>query len=234
MVRSARGADRGVGHEPARDLVQRVAGALRAGDRAGAWPSSAPSASASAARSRSSGRRRRMVLVVADPHFGNDAVDMPMEVLLGKPPKMSATCRVAGEAPAAVRHYRHRPEAEACRRVLRMPSVASKSFLITIGDRSVGGLTARDQMVGPWQVPVADVAVTCDELTRDIAAKPSRWASARRSPASAARRRPHGDRRGDHQSRRGRRAAASIASSSPPTGWPRPATRARTRNCSRR
>src|SRR5690606_31906844 len=50
--------------------------------------------------------------------------------------------------------------AEAAERVLRLPAVASKSFLITIGDRSITGLVARDQMVGPWQVPVADVAVT--------------------------------------------------------------------------
>ena len=99
-------------------------------------------------------------LVVADAHFGNNAVDMPMDVLLGKPPRMERN--VATRAT-------HLPPfdttdidlAEACRRVLRMPSVASKNFLITIGDRTVGGLTARDQMVGPWQVPVADVAVTC-------------------------------------------------------------------------
>lgn len=98
-------------------------------------------------------------LTVSDRHFGNKPVDMEMQVLLGKPPKM--TRQVS-------RRATHLPPfdttdtvlAEACQRVLRMPSVASKSFLITIGDRSVGGLTARDQMVGPWQVPVADVAVT--------------------------------------------------------------------------
>ncbi|MBL8448066.1 MAG: phosphoribosylformylglycinamidine synthase [Zoogloeaceae bacterium] len=98
-------------------------------------------------------------LTVSDRHFGNKPVDMEMQVLLGKPPKMTRNVS---------RRARHLPPfdttdldlAEACHRVLRMPSVASKSFLITIGDRSVGGLTARDQMVGPWQVPVADVAVT--------------------------------------------------------------------------
>ncbi len=53
---------------------------------------------------------------------------------------------------------------EAAHQVLQHPTVASKKFLITIGDRSVGGLTARDQMVGPWQVPVADCAVTCSDF----------------------------------------------------------------------
>ena len=98
-------------------------------------------------------------LVVSDRHFGNSPVDMEMQVLLGKPPKMSRD---------VVRTAIHLPPfdttdvelADAAMRVLRMPAVASKSFLITIGDRSVGGLTVRDQMVGPWQVPVADVAVT--------------------------------------------------------------------------
>jgi phosphoribosylformylglycinamidine synthase len=98
-------------------------------------------------------------LVVSDAHFGNDAVDMDMQVLLGKPPKMTRN---------VVHKARHLPPFDAAEidlrdaawRVLRMPSVASKHFLITIGDRTVGGMTARDQMVGPWQVPVADCAVT--------------------------------------------------------------------------
>jgi phosphoribosylformylglycinamidine synthase len=98
-------------------------------------------------------------LVVADSHFGNNAVDMDMHVLLDKPPKMTRdVARMARHLPpfdAAAIALR-----EAAWRVLRMPSVASKNFLVTIGDRSVGGLTARDQMVGPWQVPVADCAVT--------------------------------------------------------------------------
>jgi phosphoribosylformylglycinamidine synthase len=98
-------------------------------------------------------------LQVTDSHFDNHAVDMDMQVLLGKPPKMTrnvATRQIFlppfDVTPIDVK--------EAALRVLRMPAVASKSFLITIGDRSVGGLTARDQMVGPWQTPVADVAVT--------------------------------------------------------------------------
>ncbi|MBI5860795.1 MAG: phosphoribosylformylglycinamidine synthase [Rhodocyclales bacterium] len=98
-------------------------------------------------------------LTVRDEYFGNLPVAMPMEVLLGKPPR---THRVAQRQPV------HAPAldltaidlADALQRVLRLPAVASKNFLITIGDRSVGGMTTRDQMVGPWQIPVADVAVT--------------------------------------------------------------------------
>jgi len=98
-------------------------------------------------------------LVVADPAFGNTPVDMELEVLLGRPPKMTRTVsRERRELPpleTATIDLR-----EAAYRVLRFPAVADKTFLIAIGDRTVGGLTARDQMVGPWQVPVADVAVT--------------------------------------------------------------------------
>jgi phosphoribosylformylglycinamidine synthase len=98
-------------------------------------------------------------LVVHDEHFKNDAVAMPMEVLLGKPPRMHREAtRVTRDIPAL--DLSDITLEEAAKRVLRVPSVASKSFLITIGDRTVGGMTARDQFVGPWQVPVADVAVT--------------------------------------------------------------------------
>ncbi len=98
-------------------------------------------------------------LVLGDGHFDNTPIDMPLDVLLGKPPKM-------------LRDVKHRtfqkPEFntreivlhDAVTRVLQLPTVAAKNFLITIGDRSVTGCIARDQMVGPWQVPVADVAVT--------------------------------------------------------------------------
>jgi phosphoribosylformylglycinamidine synthase len=98
-------------------------------------------------------------LVVKDDHFGNKPVDMPMEVLLGKPPRMHRKAeRRNASAPAL--DLAGIDLKDAVLRVLRLPSVASKNFLVTIGDRTVGGLTARDQMVGPWQVPVADVAVT--------------------------------------------------------------------------
>ncbi len=98
-------------------------------------------------------------LVVSDRHFGNTPVDMDMDVLLGKPPRMT---REAAHVAPVLRPFRADGVdlKEAAYRVLRHPAVANKSFLITIGDRTVGGYTARDQFVGPWQMPVADVAVT--------------------------------------------------------------------------
>lgn len=98
-------------------------------------------------------------LLVNDKHFDAKPVDLPMSVLFGKPPKMHRTAE------------KHNPQTsafdtsaielkEAAKRVLQHPSVASKNFLITIGDRSVTGMIVRDQMVGPWQIPVADCAVT--------------------------------------------------------------------------
>ena len=99
------------------------------------------------------------VLEVADPLFGNKPVDVDLSVILGKPPKMLRNVKrlrrrndVLDLAGARLR--------EAAYRVLRLPSVADKTFLISIGDRTVGGLCARDPFVGPWQVPVADAAVT--------------------------------------------------------------------------
>ncbi len=98
-------------------------------------------------------------LTVADRHFGNNAVDMPLDVLLGKPPRMHRS--VVSEAAVGDAFDAAGVElSEALDRVLTHPAVASKNFLITIGDRSITGLVARDQMVGPWQVPVADCAVT--------------------------------------------------------------------------
>ncbi|OIR02271.1 phosphoribosylformylglycinamidine synthase [mine drainage metagenome] len=98
-------------------------------------------------------------LVVHDEEFDNNAVDMPLSVLLGKPPKM--TRKVAREQVTLPKFDTGNVVLkESIERVLRLPSVADKTFLISIGDRTVGGMTARDQMVGPWQVPVADVAVT--------------------------------------------------------------------------
>ena len=98
-------------------------------------------------------------LVVKDDHFGNKPVDMPMDVLLGKPPRMHRQAQRKQMAMPALDLGKVDLKTAAFK-VLRLPSVASKSFLITIGDRTVGGFTARDQFVGPWQVPVADVAVT--------------------------------------------------------------------------
>ncbi|RJG01103.1 phosphoribosylformylglycinamidine synthase [Noviherbaspirillum sedimenti] len=98
-------------------------------------------------------------LKVVDPEQGNNPVDMPMDVLLGKPPKMHRdVTHVARQMPPL--DLTGIDLLEASLRVLRLPTVADKSFLITIGDRTVGAMTARDQMVGPWQVPVADCAVT--------------------------------------------------------------------------
>ncbi|HEX2861007.1 MAG TPA: phosphoribosylformylglycinamidine synthase, partial [Lacunisphaera sp.] len=98
-------------------------------------------------------------LVVEDPHFENTPIDMPLEVLLGKPPRMSRQ-EVSLTRPQAPLNLRGVTLLEAAKRVLSHPAVADKTFLISIGDRTLGGLIARDQMVGPWQVPVADCAVT--------------------------------------------------------------------------
>ena len=98
-------------------------------------------------------------LIVDDSEHDGTPVDMPLGTLLGKPPRMS---RAFVPQPRAAEPFDHRQIdlADAIHRVLRFPAVASKKFLITIGDRSITGLVARDQMVGPHQVPVADVAVT--------------------------------------------------------------------------
>ena len=98
-------------------------------------------------------------LVVNDRHFGNAPIDMPLSMLLGKPPQMHRHAEHL-RIPMAPFETDGVPVGEAARRVLRLPTVGSKSFLITIGDRSITGLVSRDQMVGPWQVPVADVAGT--------------------------------------------------------------------------
>lgn len=103
-------------------------------------------------------------LVLGDGYFDNTPIDISMEILLGKPPKMLRDV-----------HHKtfHKPEfdtrdidlMDAAMRVLRLPTVADKTFLITIGDRTITGMVTRDQMVGPWQVPVADVAVTAAGFT---------------------------------------------------------------------
>src|SRR5699024_9549796 len=103
----------------------------------------------------------RLLLEDTDATASSDqrAVDLPMAVLFGRTPQMQ---RQAASIEALADDWRHEAidVAEAAMRVLRIPSVASKAFLVTGADRSVGGLSAREQMVGPWQTPVADVAVT--------------------------------------------------------------------------
>jgi len=99
-------------------------------------------------------------LTVEDTHFDNKPVDMDLSVLLGKPPKMTRDVKSVSK-PLTAFDTSKLDIKEAADRVLHLPGVADKTFLITIGDRYVTGLIARDQMVGPWQVPVADVAVTC-------------------------------------------------------------------------
>jgi len=102
-------------------------------------------------------------LTLEDPQFDNKPVDLPMSVLFGKPPKMHRS--VESEAFTKPMFESSQIDIkEAAEKILTLPSVASKSFLITIGDRSITGMVTRDQMVGPWQVPVADVAVTSVDL----------------------------------------------------------------------
>ena len=99
----------------------------------------------------------RQLVVSQEPHA--TPVDMPLDVLLGKPPKMLRDVqRVERQSPPL--NLANTRLQDAVIQVLSHPTVASKRFLVTIGDRTVGGLTHRDQMVGPWQVPVADCAVT--------------------------------------------------------------------------
>ncbi|MGY6588149.1 MAG: phosphoribosylformylglycinamidine synthase [Wenzhouxiangella sp.] len=128
-------------------------------------------------------------LLVEDALSGQPVVDMPLETLLGRPPSMhrDATTQAvpaddAGLAGVALD--------EAVDRVLALPTVASKQFLITIGDRSVGGLTARDQMVGPYQVPVADCAITLsdyEQFSGSAMAMGERTPLAVHDPAAASR-----------------------------------------------
>ena len=99
------------------------------------------------------------LLVVGDRLTGEAPVEMPIEVLLGKTPRMTRTAgrRRRPREPLATASIDIR---EAAYRLLRLPTIADKTFLITIGDRTVGGMVSRDSLVGPWQVPVSDCAVT--------------------------------------------------------------------------
>ena len=102
------------------------------------------------------------ILRVDDPLFGVSPVAMPLETLLGKPPRMTRDVR---RLPSAADDFDGRgvDVRDAALRLLRLPTVADKTFLVTIGDRSVGGMISRDPLVGPWQVPVSDVAVTVSD-----------------------------------------------------------------------
>ncbi len=101
-------------------------------------------------------------LSLTDAHFGDAPIDLPMQLLFGKPPRMHRQVErvTPPRTPLALAAI---ALDEAISRVLALPAVADKTFLITIGDRSITGLVARDQMVGPWQVPVADCAVTASD-----------------------------------------------------------------------
>ncbi len=131
----------------------------------------------------------RKQLVLEDPHFKNTPIDLPLEVLLGKPPRMQidATSR---RRPLAPLDFAGITIAEAVQRVLVHPAVADKTFLVSIGDRTLGGLIVRDQMVGPWQVPVADCGVTAaafDVYTGEAMAMGERTPIAVNDAASSAR-----------------------------------------------
>lgn len=125
---------------------------------------------------RNAGEEKRLILMDRESVEYPKPIDLPMSVLFGKPPKVSRTVKTRPlDIPAfdsSLSLYIPEPTTnilnEAVDRVLKLPAVGSKSFLITIGDRTVGGLTARDQMVGPWQVPVSDVSVTATSLTEGI------------------------------------------------------------------
>ncbi len=103
-------------------------------------------------------------LRVGDPLLKAPPVDMPLDVLLGKAPKMTRDVKrlppLGDDFSTAKLDVR-----DAAHRLLRFPAIADKTFLITIGDRTVGGMISRDPMVGPWQVPVSDVAVTLSDYT---------------------------------------------------------------------
>ncbi|HVY22278.1 MAG TPA: phosphoribosylformylglycinamidine synthase [Steroidobacteraceae bacterium] len=102
------------------------------------------------------------VLRVSDPQFNNHPVDVPLDVILGKPPRMTRNVQTLPN-PHDDFDISSINVREAAYRLLRLPAIADKTFLITIGDRTVGGLVSRDQFVGPWQVPVSDVAVTVSD-----------------------------------------------------------------------
>ncbi|HSX52848.1 MAG TPA: phosphoribosylformylglycinamidine synthase [Patescibacteria group bacterium] len=106
---------------------------------------------------------KKQQLIVHDSHFSNNPVNIPMNVIFGKPPKMVRNVSRQNVDLASLQTDKIELD-EAVKRVLQLPAVGSKKFLITIGDRTVGGLCVRDQMIGPWQVPVSDVAVSASSF----------------------------------------------------------------------
>lgn len=118
------------------------------------------------------GKQNRLLLTDRESNDFKKPIDLPMETLFGKPPKLSRV--VESRQPSlpsfdsSLATYLPKMKSgfleEAIQRVLRLPSVGSKSFLITIGDRSVSGLVVRDQNVGRFQIPVADVGITATSL----------------------------------------------------------------------
>jgi len=128
-------------------------------------------------------------LVLDDAFFGNSPIDLPLSILFGKPPRMLRDVKRIPFSPAPL-DLTNIDLAQACESVLQLPTVGDKGFLITIGDRTVGGLVARDQMVGPWQVPVADAGVTAsgfDAYTGEAMALGERSPIALLDPAASAR-----------------------------------------------
>ena len=159
--RAACDSERRARHEPDGAVVQRIARALHADDRGPRYRTLRGNlcARARSVRRASASSRRNATSSCATRRCGNTPVAMPMDVLFGKPPKMLR--RAASFEPKAPEWRREQLSFPAAvDRVLAFPAVADKSFLIHIGDRTVGGLVSRDQLVGPWQVPVSDVAVT--------------------------------------------------------------------------
>ena len=234
-IRAARRSLRRPRDVPARDLVQRVPGALRPRDRSG---TNGRLRGAVRARALSLGGGRRGD---AGPDAGGARRGVRLHA--GRHADAGPARRPPPHAP------RRRPDARPCEdafeidrieigpaleRVLRTPAVADKSFLVTIGDRTVGGLVARDQMVGPWQVPVADCAVTSERLLRGHrrSGRDGRAHAARAARRAA----PRPGWRWRRRSRTSRRRTwrASTGWCCRRTGWPPAVNRGRTRTCSTR
>ena len=102
---------------------------------------------------------KAQTLVLDDALFDNTPINMPMSILFGNPPKTKINAQTLSSNLKAINTNNITLD-DAITRILQLPTVASKNFLITIGDRSITGLVARDQMIGPWQVPVADCAIS--------------------------------------------------------------------------